>query len=40
MAGPRTLYDKIWDDHVVDVQFHNHHAAHSQVTRTPPGETR
>ena len=20
MAGPRTLYDKIWDDHVVDVQ--------------------
>ncbi|MCB1543563.1 MAG: 3-isopropylmalate dehydratase large subunit, partial [Rhodoblastus sp.] len=19
-AGPRTLYDKIWDDHVVDVQ--------------------
>src|SRR5215213_6217630 len=20
MAGPRTLYDKIWDDHVVDEQ--------------------
>ena len=27
MAQPRTLYDKIWDDHLVDIEAGRHEPA-------------